>query len=131
MDEALVTAQKDPKLANFFYDAFLNGDLYVPVSKLGKVKGDWEQLGVTEKFQPLFLKFQNGMALPAFDTLVRLQEWAGEKPLDFIVLKGHSLLRIVAPTMSVILNLGTTFHYTLNAEILSLIRQALKPVSPS
>lgn len=131
MDEALVGAQKDPSQANFFYDAFLNAEIYLPVSKLGKAKGDWEQLGMTDKFQPLFLKFENGLALPAFDTLVRLQEWAGEKPLDFIVLKGHTLLRIVDESMSVILNLGTTFHYTLSADILKQIRQALRPVHPA
>jgi len=131
LDEALLGAQEDKAHANFFYDAFLNASLYFPVQKLGSETGDWRELGMTDRFQPLFLSFTESKAVPVFDTLPRMKEWADQKSLDFVILKGFQLLKITNDKMGIILNLGTPFHYTLTPEVLALLRNTMKPITPS
>lgn len=131
LDEALVAAQEDGSQANFYYDSFLNTDLYFPVQVLGAQEGSWRRLGMTEKFQPLFLAFPQGKAVPTFDKLERMKEWAAEKGLDYAVLKGYQLLGIVADDVGIMINLATPFHYTLTPDTLNLLRSAMRPVQPT
>lgn len=131
LDEALDAAKTDPKQASFFYDAFLNAELYFPVQRVDNQPPDWMQLGPSDRFHPLFLAFPQGKALPVFDSLGRMQDWAGEKTLDYAVVRGHQLLRMVDASIGMILNLATAFHYTLTPPILERLREAMKPVKPS
>lgn len=131
IDEALLIAQQDNSQANYFYDAFLNADLIFPVQRTGTTEGKWERLGMSDRFSPLFLAFdENKKAVPVFDTLARLKEWAAERKLDYVAIRGHLLLRIVDNSVGILLNLGTPFHYTLTADILNSLRRAMKPVRP-
>lgn len=131
LDEALHTALQDAGQANFFYDTFLNSDFYFPVSKEGTTEGNWSCLGMEDRFHPLFLQYPNGKAMPIFDTLERLKHWAGDKKLDYLVLRCHMLMGMLAPDVAMVLNLATPFHYTLTAEILGKLREVMNPVTPS
>lgn len=130
LDEALQSVLSDKKYANFFYDTFLNTTVFLPVQKEGTQEGTWTELGLKDKFFPYFLTFEKGKALPVFDSLERLKLWSQSKSLDYVKIKSHVLLKIVDPSMGVLLNAGTPFSYTLTSEILELLRSSMKPVNP-
>lgn len=131
LDESLKAALEDARQVNYFYDTLLNSDLYFPVAKQGTKEGSWTCLGMEDRFFPLFLQYPKGKALPVFDTLDRMKHWAGEKKLDFLVLRSHMLLGLVDPTVALVLNLGTVWNYTVTPEVLERLRAAMAPVTPS
>jgi hypothetical protein len=130
LDEALAVAHSDKTKANYFYDALLNTELYVPVQGQDRAAGTWREVGQTEKFFPLFLKFEKGKAIVAFDSIERLKNWAGEKPLDYLKLQGYVLLQILSSDLFIILNMSTPWSYTLTPEILERLRSFMKSVTP-
>ena len=130
LDEALQSVLKDRKYTNFFYDTFLNATVFLPVQKEGTQEGSWQELDMQDRFFPYFLSFENGRAIPVFDTLDRLKDWAQNKTLDYLKIKTHVLLKILDPKMAVLINAGTSFHYTLTSEILEVLRSSMKPVTP-
>ena len=135
LDLALVAAKEAPKdsdgQANFFYDTFLNTDFYMPVLLEGAANGSWKALTPADRFQPLFLAFPNGKAIPLFDTLERLQTWADERTLDYLVLAGHITVKIMGGNVALILNPGTPWNYTMMPEILEKVQNAMKQVRPN
>lgn len=131
LDKALSAALNDPKQGNFFYDVFLNTDLVVPVQEKDSKGGAWKCLGIQDKFYPLFLKFEQGKAVPVFDSLDKIKNWAGMQKLDYILIKGHLLLRMIDPSVFVVINLGMELNYTLTPDILERLRNAMTPVTPS
>jgi len=130
LDEALQSALRDQKFANFFYDTYLNSIVYTPVRKEGTSLGSWSELGLQDRFFPLYLSFEKGRAVPQFDSIQRLQNWAQTETFDYLKVKAHVLLKVLDPSMSIVLNAGTPFEYVLNSEILDLLRQSMRPVSP-
>lgn len=131
LDKALKTAQTDPKAGNFFYDVLLNTDLVVPVQGKDAKAGTWTCLGIEDKFYPLFLKFDKAKAIPVFDSIDRLKNWAATKPLDYILIKGHLLIRLIDPSIFIVLNLGMELNYTITPEVLEKLRGAMTAVTPS
>ena len=131
LDEAFVSALKDRKFANFFYDTFLNTVIYMPVKKEGTSEAQGVELDLKDKFFPYFLSVESERAVPVFDSLERLQRWGEEQKLDYIKIKSHLLLKILDPSMSVFLNGGTPFEYVLKAEILELLRNSMRPINPT
>lgn len=131
LDEALLSAFNDQKFVNFFYDTFLNTVIAMPVKKEGTKTGSHSELALEDKFFPFFLKFSEGRAVPVFDTLERLSHWAQSQQFDYVKVKAHVLLKLLDPSMSVVLNPGTEFQYILTSEILDLLRNSMKPISPA
>lgn len=131
LDTALRAAMRDPHQGNFFYDVLLNSDLVVPVQSKDAQAGSWKQLGIEDKFYPLFLKFENGKAVPVFDSVDRLKNWAATKKLDYILIKGHLLIRLLDSTVFIVINPGMELNYTLTPEILEKLRAAMTVVTPS
>lgn len=131
LDTALKAALADAKQGNFFYDVFLNTDLVVPVQEKNAGKGSWKCLGIEEKFYPLFLKFENGRAVPIFDTVDKLKNWAATKPLDYILIKGHHLIQMIDPSLFLVINLGMELNYTLTPQVLEQLRNSMTAVTPS
>lgn len=131
LDEALSIAQKDPSQANFFYDTFLNCDLFLPAQVEGTPTGTWRSIGFTEKFHPLFLKFEKGKAVPVFDTLERLKRWAETRTMDYLKIRAHQFLGVLDPSVYMVINPGNQWNYTLTPEILEALRKAMRAVTPS
>lgn len=131
VDDALRAAQLDASHANFFYDAFLNADVFVPALRADKKPGDWVRLGASERFFPLYLRHEEARAIPVFDRLEKLKVWAGDRAFDYVVLQAHLLLKVIAPEVAVALNEGTAYRYLFTPEILDSLRAAAKPVNPS
>ena len=130
LDEALQSALRAQKFANFFYDTYLNSVLYTPVKKEGASGGSWTEMGIQDRFFPLYLAFERGRAVPQFDSLERLQAWSQTETFDYLKVKAHVLLKILDPSMAIVINAGTSFEYVLTSEILDLLRQSIRPVSP-
>jgi hypothetical protein len=131
VDEALRAAQSDPKQANFFYDAFLNAEVFIPALRADKKPGEWERLKVTERFFPLYLLAGENRAVPVFDRLEKLKTWSQDRAFNYLVLQSHLLLRVLAPEVAIVLNEGTPYRYLFTPEILGLLRDQMKPVNPN
>lgn len=129
VDEALRAAKANPHHANFFYDAFLNAEMYIPVLRADKEPGDWKQLKISERFFPLCLRQGEVKAVPVFDRVEKLKAWADEKAYDYLVLQAHLLLKVIAPEMAIILNENTPDRYYFTPEILQSLRDAVQPVN--
>lgn len=127
LDDLLEIARTAPEKGHLFYDGFLNSDLHVPVRRADGQPASWSALGMRDKFFPLFLPHDKEKVVPVFDSRERLREWAGEQPLDFVEMRGHQIVRLVATDVSVALNLGTEHAYLFTAELLGKIRNALRP----
>ena len=132
LDQALEVARQNPSQANYFYDTFLNATLYIPAKRATEEESNWEQIKTTERFFPLYLRKGETRAVPVFDTMERMQEWAEPKLFDYIQLKGHLFLKVIAEDVHIVLNEGiaeSRYHFT--SEILEQLRTAVKPVLPS
>ena len=128
VDEALEVAQENPAAANLFYDAFLNADIYVPALRANKKPGEWSQISETERFFPLYLHHEENRAVPVFDRLDKLKTWAETKAFDYLKIKAHLFIKVIAPEIAVVLNEGTEHRYLFIPEILEQLRNALKNV---
>lgn len=131
LDEALRMAQEAPDRANFFYDSFLNAEVFVPALRANKQPGEWERLKISERFFPLYLRNGEARAIPVFDRLEKLKTWAEDKAFDYLVLQSHLLMKIIAPEVAIVLNEDTPYRYLFTAEILESLRSAMKPVTPN
>ena len=131
LDEALSSALQDPKFANFFYDTFLNTFVLMPVKKEGSSEGSLTELTLKDRFFPLYLNFEKGRAIPCFDSFDRLQKWAHGQKFDYLKLKAHSLLKMLDPSMAIVLNPRTAFEYILTSDILELLRNSMRPINPA
>jgi len=141
LDEALQTARANSQQANFFYDAFLNSDLFVPVRLLGTANGSWRRLGPQDKFQPLFIlssstessgasQEESSKVVPVFDQLERLKAWAQDRSFDYVEIRCHLFLRVLAAEVGLVLNAGTDYSHGFSPEILERLRAAMQPVQP-
>jgi hypothetical protein len=130
LDEALDVARDDASRSHFFFDAFLNADLMMPVLAANGSPA-WRQLGRQDRFQPFSLAYEQTRVIPVFDRLDRMQAWAQGKTLDYLQLRCHILLQLVAAEAGIVLNLATHWTYYFSPETLGQIRNAMKPVTSS
>ena len=130
VDEALQAAIANPAHANFFFDAFLNAEVFIPALRADKKPGEWERLKTTERFYPLYLRQGELRAIPVFDRLEKLKAWAGDRAFNYLVLQSHQLLKVIAGEVAVVLNEGTPLRYLFSPEVLESLRQAMQPVNP-
>ncbi|MBY0369974.1 SseB family protein [bacterium] len=131
LDSALEVAKANPAQANFFYDTFLNTAVYIPALAADKKPGEWMQLQPTDRFFPLYLKHEESRAIPVFDRLDRLKTWAGDRAFNYLVLQAHTLIKVIAPEIAIVINEGTPHRYLFLPEILESLRAAAKPVAPN
>lgn len=130
LDEALRDAQNNTSQANYFYDTFLNAEIFIPALGADKKPGEWRRLKASERFFPLYLRHEEVRAVPVFDSLEKLKTWADNRTFDYLVLQSHLLLRIIAPEIAVVLNENTDYRYLFTPEILESLRRAAAPVNP-
>ena len=131
LDEAMKHARQNPGEGNYFYDQFLNTDLFMPVRISDQKEGTGRELGWNEKFHPLFLKYGETRVVALFDTLERMRAWEKATSLDYLHLRFHVLLGTLAPGVAAVLNLGTPWVHYFTPDVLDQLRQAMKPVEPS
>lgn len=131
VDEALQVARENKAHANFFYDTFLNATIFVPAQREDKSPGSWKEINASERFFPLYLRKETLRAVPVFDTLAKLQNWAGENSFDYLILPAYLFLKVIAKDVHVILNDNTPYRYEFTADILEKLRTAMAPVKPS
>jgi len=103
----------------------------MPVRKEGSQTGSWTELTLKDRFFPLFLSFEKGRAIPAFDSKDRLLAWSQSQAFDYLKIKAHVFLKILDPSMAIVLNPGTDFEYILTSEILDLLRNSMRPITPA
>lgn len=128
LDEALEEARRDRTRANYFYDSFLNTDLFVPVQVQDASTGTWKEIGPSDRFYPLFLVYQEKKVIPIFDDMGRMKTWAQDKPLDYLKVRAHLFLKLVAAEVGLVLNLGTDYDFYFSGELLEQLRNAMRPV---
>lgn len=128
LDDALRIARESPAHANFFYDAFLNSNLFIPAQREDKQEGEWKQIKATERFFPLYLRQGETKAVPVFDTLEKMQTWAGERAFDYLLLPTLLFLKVIASDVGLLLNESTPWRYQFTVEILEQLRSAARPV---
>ncbi|MCE3237960.1 MAG: SseB family protein [Gammaproteobacteria bacterium] len=90
---------------NKVYLALLQSQLVIPVKK---EISPAEQ----EPFVPLFAKIEDQYFLLAFDTLDRLQTWAGDQVnnMGYVELSGHDWVMGAHEQVHLCLNLGTDYY---------------------
>jgi hypothetical protein len=107
LDKALQAAQSDKSKVNEFYDLFLATDVYVPTHDSSKVESGSRRTTEGETFSPVIVTNKGTDFLPIFDTLERLQAWAGGHELTYIRMPAHALLLSIDNRLHVALNVGT------------------------
>ena len=131
IDEAMKIARESPSEGSFFYDAFLNSDLFMPVQIADQDSGTGRTVGWDEKFFPMFLKYGDVRVVSLFDRLERLNEWAGAKTPDYLLLRCHVLLKTISPGVGAVLNLGTPWVHYFSPDLVERLRQSIKNVTPA
>lgn len=131
LDDALEIAIKNPAQANFFFDTFLNTNIFVPALRDGQRPGTWTLIAATERFFPLFLRKEEKRAVPVFDTLEKLRVFAKERDFDYLILPAHIFLKVIAADVGILLNEGTPYRYEFSTDALEKLRAAAKPLPPS
>ena len=65
-----------------------------------------------EPFAPLFAKIEGQHYMLIFDTLERLQAWAGEQidQINYVEISGHDLIAGIHDSVFLCLNLGSEFY---------------------
>jgi hypothetical protein len=97
---------------NKFYVTLFRTNLFMPVTI------DAENNNSEEPFTPLYIKQDEYFFVPVFDSLERLQSWAGEtqKKFDHVAITGEALLRGLGSKAYLCLNIGTPFYKEFSPE---------------
>jgi hypothetical protein len=109
LDQALAKAyasQGKQDDVNKVYLALLRTSLYVPVKKTDPALN---HVNEEEPFTPLFAKIDNNYFMLAFDTVERLQTWAGDQlnEIDYVEIIGKDVLTGINEKAYLCLNPGT------------------------
>jgi len=131
LDEALQIAINNPAQANFFFDTFLNTQIFVPALRDKQQEGTWKLIMAQERFFPLYLRQGEKKAVPVFDSFEKLKTFAGEKKFDYLILPAHLFLRVIAADVMILLNDGTPHRYEFSTKVLDQLRAAAKPLPTS
>lgn len=94
---------------NKVYLTLLRTPLYLPVHKDDATVDKDED---AEPFKPLFAKIDNNYFILAFDTLERLQAWAGEQleRINYVEISGNDVIKGISDQVFLCLNHGTDFY---------------------
>lgn len=91
---------------NKVYLTLLRSSLFIPIEK------PTFKSPTIEDFKPLFAKVDQQYFILAFDTLERLQQWAGKdvELIDHIELNGRAFISGISEGVYLCLNLGEKFY---------------------
>lgn len=92
---------------NKVYMSLLKSTLYLPTRKQTEpVAAD------DEPFIPLYTQQDEHYFMPVFDTLERLQTWAGEHVanINYVEIQGWDVIRGIGESVYLCLNFGTPFY---------------------
>ena len=106
LDKALQAAQSDNSKVNDFYNLFLATDIYVPTHDSSKVESGPRRTKEGETLSLVIFKDKDTDFLPIFDTLERLQAWAGHE-LTYVRMPAQALLQSIDSSLHLALNVGT------------------------
>lgn len=97
-------SQGQQNQVNKFYAAFFRTELFLPTQK--------NPTHEEEPFTPLYTKYKTHHFMLVFDTLERLQTWAGEhaKDIHYVNIKGIDLLKGIGMNVYLGLNFGTEYY---------------------
>jgi hypothetical protein len=93
------------EFANKVYLSLLRTPLFVPTRPQAQVESE-------EPFIPLYAEQGDNFFMLVFDTLERLQTWAGEyhKDMEYVEIKGWDVVRGLGEKVYLCLNFGTPFY---------------------
>ncbi len=102
---AIYSNPTDQAVVNKFYLCILRSYLYVPTNKEFSASE-------VEPYQPLIVEDNQQYFMLAFDSLERLQIWAGENIYDIsrVILRGRDLLKCIGENVHLCLNFGTAYY---------------------
>lgn len=105
---------------NKFYVTLFRTNLYMPVqlnSSFLPLSSTGHNIGEdgtkeTEPFAPLYIEHDQHYFVPIFDSIERLQTWAGEhhEKIDHVEITGEAVLRGLSNKAYLCLNIGTPFY---------------------
>ena len=103
--------------ANKFYVALFRTNLYMPV-KINKTDS------LEEPFSPLYVQQDEHFFVPIFDSLERLQAWAGahHEKIDHVEITGEAVIRGLGSKAYLCLNVGTPFYKEFSPEELTRLK---------
>jgi hypothetical protein len=114
LDTAIAAAFKSEgkqEEVNRVYLLLLKSSLFIPIEK------DYQSTE-EEPFRPLFAQIDNQFFMLAFDTLERLQTWAGNhyNDLGYIELSGRDVIAGISDQAFLGLNYGSDFYKEFSPE---------------
>lgn len=99
---------------NKFYATLLRSRLYMPIEP------DTENntKDPDEPYSPLFIQYESQFFTLAFDTLARLQEWAGDlvNDIGYVDILGRELIRNLGEQVYLVLNFGSPSYKEFSPE---------------
>lgn len=103
------TSQGKQEDVNKVYLVLLRTSFFVPVKKTDP---GLNHIDEQEPFSPLFAKIDGNYFLLAFDTLERLNTWAGEHQdeIDYVEMLGQELVAGINEEVFLCINIGTEFY---------------------
>jgi hypothetical protein len=101
----------DPKSAASVYNTFFKSELFLPCKKL-TAEEQQSLYDDEQRFIPLYSEHEGNYYLLVFDTLKRLDEWAGElrSGIDYASIQGSDLVVGLGEKVFVCLNFGTDYY---------------------
>lgn len=112
---------------NKVYLRLLNTQLYLPAHKpMQPVTPE------DEPFEPLYTQQGEHYLMPVFDTLERLETWAGEyfKQMDYVELKGWDVIRGLGEKVYLCLNFGTPYYKEFSPDEVKRLKTIVQRLSP-
>lgn len=111
LDKAIAAAfasQGKQEDVNKAYLTLLNTPLFMPVKKTEEI----EDAQPAQEFSPLFAKIDENYFLLVFDSLERLQTWAGEQidHIGYVELTGKDVAAGISDEVYLCLNYGTEYY---------------------
>lgn len=104
---------------NKVYLALLRTPVFVPVEKMAVVEaGGDAETEAGEPFKPLFAKVDEKYFMLIFDSLERLEVWAGEDfaTIGYVQISGLDVVRGINEDVFLCLNVGTEFYKEFSPE---------------
>jgi hypothetical protein len=108
---------------NKVYLTLLRTSLFLPIEKLDQPSKEQD---TDEPFKALFAKFEGKFFLLVFDTLERLQTWAGDEmpTIDYVELRGMEIVAGIGEDVYLCLNVGCEYYKEFSPEEVMRLKMA-------
>ncbi len=117
--------QGKQEFANRVYLCLLNTQLFVPTRPQASVDTD-------EPFIPLYTQQDDSFFMPVFDSLERLETWAGEhyQSMEYVEVKGWDVVRGLGASVYLCLNFGTPWYKEFAPDEVAKLKTIIQRLSP-